>query len=125
MAERVCCESGDGDCNGGFGSLRAIHDVLVILLDWLELKSESLAGSGSWVLRGFNQLFQLGCEQKGESVGFSIEMEEGLKTSSEPRGSLGKGGISEGDCFGDLSDCSIALSIRQVTKTKFLANLCS
>ena len=110
MAERVCCESGDEDCNGGFGSLRAIHEVLVISLDWPELKGESLAVSGSWVLRGSNQLFQLDCERNGESVGFSLEKEEGLKTSSEPRGSLGKGGISEGDCFGDLSDCSIALS---------------
>lgn len=66
------------------------------------ISSEEVLCGGSWSV----QVFQRGCGGLAAEL-VSEEKEEGLKTSREPRGSLGNDGLID-DFFGDLSDCSIA-----------------
>lgn len=93
-----CVGVDKGDDCGGAGSLRAIHEVISSVRPDLEV---SLVHSGSGLPRCSIQFFHVGCWRNAGLVG-RVGQVEGLKTSSEPRGSLGRGGTLD-----DLSDESI------------------
>lgn len=91
------CPKG-GDWWGGGASLRAIHEVTVISSPLLVgLEEGSLGGSCSghscWPI----QLCQEGCCGRKAGLVGRVEKVDGLKTSSDPRGSLGSGGNRDGD----------------------------
>lgn len=67
-----------------------------------------MGGSGSGLPRESTQFCHVDGERNTGLVD-RVECVEGLNTSSDPRESLGNGGIRADDFgdFGDLSDCSI------------------
>lgn len=103
-----------GDAGGGAGAVRAIHEVISSALVALPETEERLgcsAGGGGdpgWRDGGSSQVFQVGWEGILGGLGVLLPMVglvvgpelygEGLKTSSEPRESLGAGGM-RGDCL--------------------------
>lgn len=90
------CAEG-GDWLGGGASWRAIHEVAVISSPLLVGQEEGSSGGSCPELSCRPTQPRQGgcCGPKARLVG-RVERVDGLKTSSEPRGSLGRGGIRDG-----------------------------
>lgn len=111
-----CWDCFDGFCGGGGvegKSLRAIHEVMDPS-SRPDLEAGLGGGScfGLGLSRGSIQVFHVGVWEvrKGGGLAGRVEeekVEEGLKTSSEPRESLGSGGMTEAG----VSDCSSSISL--------------
>lgn len=110
-----CWDCFDGFCGGGGvegKSLRAIHEVMDPS-SRPDLEAGLGGGScfGLGLSRGSIQVFHVGVWEvrKGGGLAGRVEEEkvEGLKTSSEPRESLGSGGMTEAG----VSDCSSSISL--------------
>lgn len=113
-------DGGDGAVGGASSSLRANHEV-VMSSARVDLEVSWGTGSGSRVVppRGSIQLCHVCWERKGEvEVEKVEEEEEGLKTSREPRESLGNGGMREGGVVSGSSSIILSLHEYQITKEK-------
>lgn len=112
-------DGGDGAVGGASSSLRANHEV-VMSSARVDLEVSLGTGSGSRVVPpcGSIQLCHVCWERKDEVEVEKVEEEEGLKTSREPRESLGNGGMREGGVVSGSSSIIISLHEYQITKEK-------